>query len=74
MSAAPNGLLFGNRRPGAEQPNAINLGRALCGDSARPRCRRTEKCEELPPPHVALLKGSAPSAVQENYSTEYRTR
>ena len=59
--------IVGNRRCGVERPDAIDLGRALCGDGARPCCRRTEKGDELPPPHVALLKvaGPAPNAVQE---------
>src|SRR6266567_1218494 len=47
----PEGTIVGNRRPGAEQPDAIHFGPALCGDSARPYYGRAEKSDELPPPH-----------------------
>src|SRR5262245_34719851 len=48
----PKGTIVGNCRPGGEQPDAIDLGRALCDEKARPRDRRTsQKRDEIPPPH-----------------------
>jgi hypothetical protein len=43
--------IVGNRRRNDKRPDAIDLGRPLCGDSTRPHYRRAEKCDELPPPH-----------------------
>src|SRR5262249_54659444 len=62
----PKGTIVGNCRAGGEQPDTIHLGRALCGDSARPYYHRAENSEESPPPHAPLLKvaGPRPNAVQ----------